>query len=123
MSAGANVLVAGTAVFKGGAQHYASNIAALRVDPRPAQLLERDRLQAGHPPRRVVPDRPDAEQRQHLGDVVPGGPHRRRAPHRQPDRRRELAACRPGSASTSDSAIAWPVSQASRDGIARGSTE
>jgi ribulose-phosphate 3-epimerase len=30
VSAGANVLVAGTAVFKGGAQHYASNIAALR---------------------------------------------------------------------------------------------
>jgi len=30
VSAGANVLVAGTSVFKGGAQHYASNIAALR---------------------------------------------------------------------------------------------
>jgi len=30
ISAGANVLVAGTAVFKGGAAHYAANIAALR---------------------------------------------------------------------------------------------
>jgi ribulose-phosphate 3-epimerase len=30
ISAGANVLVAGTAVFKGGQAHYASNIAALR---------------------------------------------------------------------------------------------
>jgi ribulose-phosphate 3-epimerase len=29
-SAGANILVAGTAVFKGGAAHYAANIAALR---------------------------------------------------------------------------------------------
>ncbi len=31
VSAGANVLVAGTSVFKGGAQAYAANIAALRV--------------------------------------------------------------------------------------------
>ncbi len=30
ISAGANVLVAGTSVFKGGAAHYAANIAALR---------------------------------------------------------------------------------------------
>ncbi|HEY2033771.1 MAG TPA: ribulose-phosphate 3-epimerase [Rhizomicrobium sp.] len=30
VSAGANVLVAGTAVFKGGPEHYAANIAALR---------------------------------------------------------------------------------------------
>jgi ribulose-phosphate 3-epimerase len=30
IAAGANVLVAGTAVFKGGAAHYAANIAALR---------------------------------------------------------------------------------------------
>jgi ribulose-phosphate 3-epimerase len=30
LDAGANVLVAGTAVFSGGAEHYASNIAALR---------------------------------------------------------------------------------------------
>jgi ribulose-phosphate 3-epimerase len=30
VDAGANVLVAGTAVFKGGAAHYAANIAALR---------------------------------------------------------------------------------------------
>jgi ribulose-phosphate 3-epimerase len=30
INAGANVLVAGTAVFKGGAAHYAANIAALR---------------------------------------------------------------------------------------------
>jgi ribulose-phosphate 3-epimerase len=30
ISAGANVLVAGTAVFKGGPEHYAANIAALR---------------------------------------------------------------------------------------------
>ncbi len=30
ISAGANILVAGTAVFKGGAAHYAANIAALR---------------------------------------------------------------------------------------------
>ncbi len=30
VSAGADVLVAGTAVFKGGAQHYAANIAALK---------------------------------------------------------------------------------------------
>jgi ribulose-phosphate 3-epimerase len=30
ISAGANILVAGTAVFKGGPEHYAANIAALR---------------------------------------------------------------------------------------------
>ena len=30
IAAGANVLVAGTAVFKDGAEHYARNIAALR---------------------------------------------------------------------------------------------
>ena len=30
VSAGANILVAGTAVFKGGPEHYAANIAALR---------------------------------------------------------------------------------------------
>ena len=41
------------------------------VDPRPAELLQRHRLQPGHPPRGVVPDRADAEQRQHLRDVVP----------------------------------------------------
>jgi len=31
IAAGANILVAGTAVFKGGAAHYAANIAALRA--------------------------------------------------------------------------------------------
>ena len=46
-----------------------------------------DRLETGHPPRGVVPHRPDAEQCEHLGDVVARRPHRRGAPHRQPDRR------------------------------------
>ena len=32
IDAGANILVAGTAVFKGGPQHYAANITALRVE-------------------------------------------------------------------------------------------
>ena len=61
------------------------------VDARPAQLGQRDRLQADDPARRLVPDRPDAEQREHLGDVVAGGAHRRGAPHRQPDRLRPVA--------------------------------
>ena len=43
------------------------------------------------PARRLVPDRPDAEQREHLGDVVAGGAHRGGAPHRQPDRLRPVA--------------------------------
>ena len=56
------------------------------VDARPAELVERDHLEPADPPRRLVPVRPNAQQRQHLGDVVAGGAHRGGAPHRQPDR-------------------------------------
>ena len=55
------------------------------------ELGERDDLQAGDPAAGLVPDRPDPEQRQHLGDVVAGGAHGGRAPHRQPDRGRPLS--------------------------------
>ena len=55
------------------------------VDARAAQLLERDRLQAGHAARGVVPDRADAQQREGLGDVVAGGAHRAGAPQGQAD--------------------------------------
>ena len=58
------------------------------VDAGPAEFGQRDRLQAHHPSRRVVPDRPDTEQRQHFGDVVARCAHGRGAPHRQPDRLR-----------------------------------
>ena len=60
------------------------------VDARPAELRWRDDLEAGDPAAGLVPDRPDAEQRQHLGDVVAGGAHGGRAPHRKPDRGRPL---------------------------------
>ncbi len=53
------------------------------VDTRAAQFGERDRLQAGDPPRGVVPHRADAEQRERLGDVVARGAHRAGAPQRQ----------------------------------------
>ena len=44
-----------------------------------------------HPARRVVPDRPDTQQRKHFGDVVARGAHGRGAPDRQPDRLRPVA--------------------------------
>ena len=50
------------------------------VDPRPAELLERDQLEAGDPPRLRVPDGPHAEQGEDLAGVVARRPHRRRAP-------------------------------------------
>jgi hypothetical protein len=40
------------------------------VDSRPAELVESDRLQAGDPPRLLMPYRPDAEQRQDLAGIV-----------------------------------------------------
>ncbi len=58
------------------------------VDARAAQLLQRDRLQAGDPAGGVVPDRAHAEQGEGLGDVVAGGAHRAGAPEREPDRGR-----------------------------------
>ena len=55
------------------------------VDPRPAELLERDHLEARHPPRLLVPDGSDAEQGEYLGDVVALRPHGRRAPDHDAD--------------------------------------
>jgi len=60
------------------------------IDARPPELRERDDFQPGDAAAGVVPDRPHPEQRQHLGDVVPGGAHGGRAPHRQPHRGRPL---------------------------------
>ena len=93
------------------------------VDPRPAQLGERDRLQAGDPAGRLVPDRADAEQRQHLGDVVAGGPHRRGAPHRQPDRARATRRCRRGSARAASRPSPARSPRPAGTGTAFGSTE
>ena len=49
-----------------------------------------DRLEADDAARRVVPHRPNTQQRKHFGDVVARGAHRRRAPHRQADRPRPV---------------------------------
>ena len=92
------------------------------VDARAAEFRGRHDLEAGDPARRVVPDRPAAEQRQDLGDVVALGAHRGRAPHRQADRLR-VSPVSVRYRGTSESASAWPTSHASRDGIALGSTE
>ncbi len=51
------------------------------VDPGPSQLGERDGLQVDDAPGRVVPHRPDTQQRKDFGDVVARGAHRRGAPH------------------------------------------
>ena len=51
---------------------------------RPSSLGGHD-LEAGDPPRRLVPARPAADQRQDLGQVVALGAHRRGAPHGEPD--------------------------------------
>ena len=56
------------------------------VDAGPAELLQGYDAQLVDPARRLVPLRADAEQRQHLGDVVAGGAHRAGAPHREADR-------------------------------------
>ena len=80
----------------------------------PAQLVQRHDLEAGHPAGRVVPDRPAAEQREHLGDVVALGPHRARAPDGQPDRARATRRCRSRCRASSESASATPTSQALR---------
>ena len=84
------------------------------VDPRPAELAQRHDLEAGHPPGRVVPDRPAAEQREHLGDVVALGAHRGRAPHGQPDRPRVRRRCRRGAAPAASRPAPTPTSQALR---------
>ena len=89
---------------------------------RPSSSARHD-LEAGDPPRRVVPDRPAAEQREDLGDVVALGTHRRRAPDGQAD---ADAGTSPVSArwrASSESASATPDVPASGDGIAFGSTE
>ena len=52
------------------------------VDARPAELGERDRVEPADPAGRLVPGRPDAEQREDVGHVVAGGAHRSGAPHR-----------------------------------------
>ena len=62
---------------------------------RPSSATRHD-LEAGDPARGVVPHRPAAEQRQHLGDVVALGAHRRGAPHGQADRRAGTRRCRRG---------------------------
>ena len=92
------------------------------VDARAAELLERYDVQVADPARRLVPLGPDAEQREHLGDVVAGGAHRGGAPDREPDRRRGSRRSRRGSAAAASRPSPTPVSQASRDGTARGST-
>ena len=50
------------------------------IDPRPAKLLEWDHLDAGDPPAFFLPARPNAQERQHLGYIIPVGPHGARAP-------------------------------------------
>ena len=58
------------------------------VDARAAQFLQTDDLEVRDPAGGLVPDRPDTEEGEHLGDVVAGGAHRGGAPDRQPDGRR-----------------------------------
>src|SRR5204862_7380090 len=60
------------------------------VDAGTAELLPWDDREPGDPPRRLVPHRPDADQREDLGEVVALGAHRARAPDREPDAARIL---------------------------------
>ena len=53
------------------------------VDPRPAELGQRDDLVAGDAPARRVPDRLGADEGQGLGDVVAAGAHVGGAPGRE----------------------------------------
>ncbi len=58
------------------------------IDPRPVEHRDRQHLEPGHPAARALPDRPHAEKRQRLGDVVAAGAHIGRAPSRHRDPRR-----------------------------------
>ena len=80
-------------------------------------------LDADDAARLRLPQGPDAEQRQRLGDVVALGAHRRRAPDHQPDRSRVGAVLGEVARRRSASARRRPTSQASGDGSAFGSTE
>ena len=53
------------------------------VDPRVAQLLQRDGVESDDATRHLVPAGPDADQGEDLGDVVAGRPHRRGPPDRE----------------------------------------
>ena len=56
------------------------------VDARAAELVRAGSAPAGQPAGRLVPVRPYAEQREHLGHVVARGAHAGRAPDGQADR-------------------------------------
>ena len=67
-------------------------------------------------PRLRLPDRPDAEQGQRLGDVVALGAHRRGAPQHEADRVGVGARPRRGGARAARRRAATPTSHASGDG-------
>ena len=60
------------------------------VDAGPSQFFQGNRLQPDHPAGLLLPDGTDAEQREHLGDVITGGAHRRGSPHGQANGTRVL---------------------------------
>ena len=65
------------------------------VDAGPAELRERDGLEADDPPGLRLPDGPDAEQGEGLGHVVALRAHGRGTPQHQPDGARAARPSRP----------------------------
>ena len=92
------------------------------VDPRPTQTLERNHRQIVDTARLRIPDRLDAEQRQHLGDVVALRAHLRGAPGAEADHLRDSVPPRARGARAPRVPVADPTRQAACDGTARGST-